>query len=89
MRPLWYEFPGDPEAWETEDEYTLGASLLVAPVTEAGAAERSVYLPAGTVWKDCSTGTVYKGGQRVIVPAPLSRYLSGATRISRSTDDLR
>ncbi len=71
MRPLWYEFPGDPEAWETEDEYTLGASLLVAPVTDAGAAERSVYLPAGTVWKDCSTGTVYKGGQRVTVPAPI------------------
>ena len=50
---------------------SIPAQTLVAPVTEAGAAERSVYLPAGTVWKDCSTGTVYKGGQRVTVPAPI------------------
>ena len=71
MRPLWYEFPEDNEAWSVEDEYTLGASLLVAPVMEPGAKERSVYLPGGTVWRDANTGTVYKGGQRVTVPAPI------------------
>ena len=71
MRPLWYEFPEDNEAWSVEDEYTLGASLLVAPVMEPGAQERSVYLPGGTVWRDANTGTVYKGGQRVTVPAPI------------------
>lgn len=30
-----------------------------------------MYLPGGTVWRDANTGTVYKGGQRVTVPAPL------------------
>ena len=71
MRPLWFEFPEDSESWNIEDEYTLGSALLVAPVTEAGVKERSVYLPGGTVWRDANTGTVYKGGQRVTVPAPL------------------
>ena len=71
MRPLWFEFPEDSESWNIEDEYTLGSALLVAPVTEAGVNERSVYLPGGTVWRDANTGTVYKGGQRVTVPAPL------------------
>ena len=71
MRPLWFEFPEDSESWNIEDEYTLGSALLVAPVTEAEVKERSVYLPGGTVWRDANTGTVYKGGQRVTVPAPL------------------
>ena len=71
MRPLWYEFPQDENTWSIEDEYTLCGSLLVAPVTEAGASDRTVYLPAGTVWKDAVNGTVYKGGQTVTVPAPL------------------
>ena len=71
MRPLWFEFPQDREAWNVEDEYTLGSDLLVAPVMEAGVSERCVYLPDGAVWRDANTGTVYKGGQSVTVPAPI------------------
>ena len=71
MRPLWYEFPEDPACWDVEDSYCLGGSLLIAPVLEAGARERSVYLPAGAVWKDAFSGIEYTGGQRVTVDAPL------------------
>ena len=71
MRPLFYEFPGDPESWRTEDEYLFGPELLVAPVMEAGLSERSVYLPAGCSWKEAYTGRLYDGGQTVQAAAPL------------------
>ncbi|MGN0632521.1 MAG: TIM-barrel domain-containing protein [Oscillospiraceae bacterium] len=71
MRPLFFDFSGDKTAWETEDEYMLGSELLVAPVMEEGARERSVYLPKGADWTDAYTKKTYTGGQRVTVPAPL------------------
>jgi alpha-glucosidase (family GH31 glycosyl hydrolase) len=48
MRQLALEFPSDPRAWTTVDEYLLGPSLLVAPVAQSGVSQRSVYFPAGT-----------------------------------------
>jgi hypothetical protein len=73
LRPLFLEFPDDPEAWEIEDQHLFGPSLLVAPVLEYQARTRSVYLPAGARWTDVWTGRVYEGGQRVEVDAPLER----------------
>ena len=73
MRPLFYEFPADPESWNTEDEYCFGPDLLVAPVMAPGARERQVYLPAGAAWTDAGTGATYEGGQRITVPAPIER----------------
>ena len=71
MRPLFYEFPADKQAWLTEDCYMFGPDMLVAPVMEPGVTERSVYLPKGATWKDAYTGKVYEGGQTVTVPAPI------------------
>lgn len=71
MRPLFYDFSGDRESWNVEDEYMFGPDLLVAPVMEEGAEERELYLPDGAVWKDAYTGKSYEGGQRVVVPAPI------------------
>ncbi|MCR5687727.1 MAG: family 31 glucosidase [Lachnospiraceae bacterium] len=71
MRTLFYEFPDDPMSWETEDEYMFGSRYLVAPVMEAGADKRNVYLPSGADWKDRG-GTVYNGGCMVCADAPLS-----------------
>ena len=71
MRPLFYEFPQDPESWRTEDEYLFGPELLVAPVMEAGLTSREVYLPAGCRWKEAYTGRLYEGGQTVQAAAPL------------------
>ena len=71
MRPLMYEFPKDPESWKVEDEYLFGGELLVAPVMEEGARERSVYLPAGCRWQESSSGKWYEGGQRVTAAAPI------------------
>ena len=72
MRPLFYEFPQDSEAWACEDAYLFGPSLLVAPVMEAGQRQRQVYLPAGATWTHVWSGQTYEGGQRVTVDAPLA-----------------
>ena len=71
MRPLFFDFPEDKESWNVEDAYMFGPDLLVAPVMEAGATERRVYLPSGTKWTDAYTKKVYEGGNYVTVPAPI------------------
>ena len=73
MRPLFYDFPKDTRAWETEDAYLFGPDLLVAPVMYAGQTEREVYLPKGAVWTNYWTGEKLKGGQTVTTAAPLEQ----------------
>ena len=62
LRTLFFEHPEDTGAWLVEDEYMLGASLLVAPLFEDAAAGRRVYLPAG-MWIDYQTGKAYEGAR--------------------------
>jgi len=73
IRPLFYEFPADPKAWQVEDQYCFGPDVLVAPVLYAKATSREVYLPVGAQWTDAWTGTVYAGGQTIQVECPLSQ----------------
>jgi alpha-D-xyloside xylohydrolase len=70
MRPLVAEFRGDPDARGVGDEFLLGPSLLVSPVTEPGATRRQVYLPRGDGWYDFWTGTFKAPGLRFMAPAP-------------------
>ncbi|WNG37978.1 carbohydrate-binding protein [Archangium violaceum] len=60
VRPLFYDYPTDPNAANLTSEWMFGESLLVAPVVEQGAASKQVYLPAGT-WIDYTRGSVYTG----------------------------
>lgn len=71
MRTLFYEFPEDKQCWEIEDEYMYGDKLLIAPVLEAGAEKRHVYLPKGADWKACESGECYQGGQEIWVAVSL------------------
>jgi alpha-glucosidase (family GH31 glycosyl hydrolase) len=71
MRPLFWEFPDDPNGYAVDDQFLLGASLLVAPVIKPGARQRAVYLPAGTEWYDFWTNQKHAGGQYATVRAPL------------------
>ncbi|MER7482538.1 hypothetical protein ABTX60_33705 [Streptomyces sp. NPDC126510] len=73
MRPLFFDFPGDETAWDVDDQYMLGPDVLVAPITEAGVRERTVYLPSGSRWCDAATGTEHEGGASVSAAAPLER----------------
>ena len=71
MRPLFYDFPSDTHAWEIEDEYIFGSSVLVAPISYEGATEREVYLPAGCDWICVKDGKKYAGGTTLTVRAEL------------------
>ncbi len=73
LRPLLLEFPADPAAWNIEDQFMFGPQVLVAPVTELGARQRRVYLPAGATWTHVDTGARHSGGRWITVPAPLAR----------------
>ena len=70
VRHLMLQYPEDEEARRIDDQYLLGADLLVAPVVEEGATSRSVYLPVGT-WYHLWSGEPYQGGQRITVDAPI------------------
>jgi alpha-D-xyloside xylohydrolase len=73
MRPLFLDFSQDRNAWAVEDQFLLGPDLLVAPVVEAGALQRNVYLPEGTAWVDAATGHQHEGGQTLTASAPIDR----------------
>ncbi len=72
IRPLFFDFPEDPEAWNVENAHMFGPDILVSPVTEPGVSVWQVYLPAGTRWVESATGRIYDGGQTVEAYAPLS-----------------
>lgn len=44
-----------------------GDALLVAPVLERDAVERTVYLPAGSTWRNVWTGQTSTGGKSLVV----------------------
>ncbi|HET6970403.1 MAG TPA: glycoside hydrolase family 31 protein, partial [Phenylobacterium sp.] len=69
-RPVFHDFPDDPDAYADTDDLLLGPSLLVASVVEPGRTTREVRLPAGAAWVDFWTGERFAGGRRVTRPAP-------------------
>lgn len=73
MRPLVMDWRTDPKVWNIGDEYMFGPALLVSPVTEKGAKDRSLYLPPAASWYDFWTGKQLQGDQRIVASAPLDR----------------
>ncbi|MFZ0662835.1 MAG: TIM-barrel domain-containing protein [Acidobacteriaceae bacterium] len=73
MRPLVMDWRTDPKVWNIGNEYMFGPAILVSPVTQQGATERSVYLPPAAGWYDFWTGKTLKGDQRMQAAAPLDR----------------
>ena len=71
MRPLVMDFRGDTNVYDIGDQYLFGPSLMVCPVTLAGAVTRELYLPADTSWTDFWTGKKFSGGQRIKTIAPI------------------
>ncbi|NUP05667.1 MAG: glycoside hydrolase family 31 protein [Polyangiaceae bacterium] len=70
QRPFGLQEPSYGE--HPSDQYFFGDALLVAPVTEAGATTREVFLPSGR-WIDFFDGTILEGPGLVTVDAPLSK----------------
>jgi alpha-glucosidase len=72
QRPLVFDHQHDPAVRDLDDEYLLGADLLVAPVFVAGATARHVYLPAGG-WYDWHTDELHEGRRWLLVQTPMER----------------
>jgi alpha-D-xyloside xylohydrolase len=71
MRPLFFDYPDEEELFGVEDEFLLGPDILVAPVLEAGARKRQVYLPKGASWADARSDEAIPSGRWIEVDAPL------------------
>ncbi|MFC0319617.1 MULTISPECIES: glycoside hydrolase family 31 protein [Olivibacter] len=73
LRGLAMDFTGDTTTYNINDQFMLGPSLLVNPVTRKGANSRTLYLPTGTSWYNFYTGEQVQGGQQIDAPAPFER----------------
>ncbi len=73
-RPLVMDYRTDANVYNIGNQFMFGPAFMVSPVTTAGAASRSVYLPAGT-WHDFWTGATNTGaaGRTITASAPLSQ----------------
>jgi len=80
LRGLLFDFPQDPKALDVDDEFLLGDSLLICPVTRPmpakggtsqGRDSRVCYLPAGCNWYSYWTNAPFAGGQHVSVAVAL------------------
>ena len=69
LRPLYYDWPEESEAYQARNEYSFGDSVIVAPVVHAAdagsdLATESVWLPPGE-WIEQATGARLSGGRRL------------------------
>lgn len=71
IRTLFFEYPEDNKTWDINDQMMFGSDVLVAPIMNAKARSRKVYLPKGDKWKNTHTGEVFAGGQEIEVAAPI------------------
>ncbi|NLV68804.1 MAG: family 31 glucosidase, partial [Spirochaetes bacterium] len=74
MRTMFFEFPDEQICWNTNDQYMLGSSILVAPVMDKEIERRKVYLPENPetdTWTNLFTGEKYEGGQTIEAVCPL------------------
>jgi len=70
MRPMFLEFPDNPDVATNGEEYMFGSSLLVAPRVWNFVGAYHVTLPKGD-WYDYWTGTRQSGGNVIDVDPPM------------------
>jgi alpha-glucosidase (family GH31 glycosyl hydrolase) len=91
IRPLCLTDPGDLRGWTLSDAYGYGPALWVAPVLDEGAREREVVLPRGE-WIETWSGSLVRGPDEVVVPAPLERIpiwvRNGSIVVTYSTEQV-
>jgi len=73
FRPLALAYPDFEPGWTSTDQYMLGDRLIVAPVVEEGATQRTVRLPEGTFYTlaDDQKVEIQAGGGEVTLQVPL------------------
>jgi alpha-glucosidase len=70
MRPLALDYPGDAQAANLSDQWTMGPGVMVAPIVQEGSTARSVYLPPG-LWFAFESTATQPGNQTINATAKL------------------
>lgn len=65
MRAMGIAYPTDAATHALKDQFMFGRDILVAPVVQSQAEQRTIYLPKGDNWTDIWTGQQFEGGQQV------------------------
>jgi len=68
FRALALDEPNDQRLHKVDDQYMVGDRMMVAPLFADGDEDCKVVLPSGD-WHDFWTGSKFKGGTEIIVPA--------------------
>ena len=84
MKPMYYDYPHNADAYEAKNEYMFGSELIVAPITEktsekTNTATAYVWLPEGR-YTDIFNGRIYNGGKVV----PMSRDMSSIPVLAKA-----
>lgn len=77
VRPLYYDHPESPEAYDHKTQYMFGDDMMVAPVVapmKDGESKLNVWLPPGNDWFEWNTGSLLKGGQTTERSFTLEEY---------------
>eukprot|EP00038_Savillea_parva_P017834 m.21687 g.21687 ORF g.21687 m.21687 type:complete len:916 (+) comp3915_c1_seq1:17-2764(+) len=87
MRPIFLEFPSDKKAFEIENQFMVGAGLLVVPATSQGATSVEAYFAGPEPWYDILTAQAHTGnGAYKTIAAPLRKipvFQRGGTILPR------
>ena len=70
IRPLFMQDEEDETLYSINDEFMLGNSMLIAPITQPNTYWRAIYFPKGR-WIDVRNGEIYEGKRLYKVDAPL------------------
>lgn len=76
-RPMYYDYPEAPEAYEMKNEYMFGDRMLMMPITRPMSGRYSqaeIWLPSGDSWYELSTGTLLEGGRTVARPFAIDEF---------------
>ncbi len=72
IRAIALEFPGDPVAWNLDQQFLIGSFLLVAPVVKKTGRQHRVYIPKGS-WRYWWSSRVDRGPGWIQLDVPLDQ----------------
>lgn len=70
MRPLLFADENNTNLFDYQSAFLWGDDVIVAPVTQKGATEKSVYLTDG-IWFDLNSDAKHQGGREITVPVSI------------------
>lgn len=91
IRPLVYQYPTDENVFDMDQQFLVGDSVLVCPITEDNTESQTCYLPGGKkeVWYDFENSLLYWGlgtfEFRVDLSSNLYFYRGGSIMPIRNT----